>query len=159
MYPGARRQRAPGLSVRYATRCPGYPLRGHPSGLLCARGVFSLAGTCARHPSNQCLARVETTRCFIRDCFSGAWVHAPHVLRRRASGAAMVRAGRGFVHGVPMSARLAPACVCLGLGVEALNSGTEALSSSVDALRFGVREFALRRRGFALRRLGFSLRQ
>lgn len=56
----------------------------------------------------------------------------------RTSDAAMMRAGRGFAHGVPMLTRLAPAWVCPGLGVEALNSGAEALISSVEALGFGV---------------------
>jgi hypothetical protein len=58
--------------------------------------------------------------------------------KMRAFDAAMVRARRGFVHGGPGLALLAPAWVCQGLGVEALSSGAEALISSVEALGFGV---------------------
>lgn len=48
--------------------------------------------------------------------------------KMRVSGAAMVRARRGVVHGGPGPALFALAWVCLGLGVEALNAGVEALS-------------------------------
>ncbi len=58
--------------------------------------------------------------------------------KMRVFGAAMVRARRGFVHGGPGPALFAPARVCLGLGVEALNTGVEALSSGVDALTSDV---------------------
>ena len=57
--------------------------------------------------------------------------------KMRVFGAAMVRAGRGFVHGGPGPALLAPAWVCPGLGVEALNTGVEASSSGVEALGSG----------------------
>lgn len=55
----------------------------------------------------------------------------------RVSGAAMVRAGRGVAHGGPGPSLFAPAWVCLGLGVEAVNTGVGALSLGVEALGSG----------------------
>lgn len=57
--------------------------------------------------------------------------------KMRVFGAAMVRARRGFVHGGLWPALFALAWVCLGLGVEALNTGGEVLSLGVEALGSG----------------------
>jgi hypothetical protein len=57
--------------------------------------------------------------------------------KMRVSGAAMMRARRGVAHGGPGPALSALAWVCLGFGVEALDTGVEALSLGVEALGFG----------------------
>ena len=45
--------------------------------------LLKLAWTCAQDELNQCLVRVETIRCFIRDGFSDASGHAPHAPHAR----------------------------------------------------------------------------